>query len=110
MGDFLACSSVGPARGAGDWRCGEDMTREIAVTLPTQHIAAARRAVAEGRAASVSAYISQAMDRWDADEELASTLAKAHAGRGQPSSADREWARRTLGLDGVQPAPWSLAS
>jgi Arc/MetJ-type ribon-helix-helix transcriptional regulator len=85
------------------------MTREIAVTLPTQHIAAASRAVAEGRAASVSAYISQAMDRWDADEELASTLAKAHAGSRQPSSADREWARHALGLDGLQEVPWSLA-
>jgi Arc/MetJ-type ribon-helix-helix transcriptional regulator len=84
------------------------MTGEIAVTLPTQQIASARRAVAEGRAASVSAYIAQAMDRWDADEELARSLAKAHAGRGQPSPADREWARRALGLDGAQGAPWSL--
>jgi Arc/MetJ-type ribon-helix-helix transcriptional regulator len=85
------------------------MTGEIAVTLPRQQIASARRAVAEGRVASVSAYIAQAMQRWDADEELARTLARVHAGGGSPTPADREWARHTLGLDGPQEEAWTLA-
>jgi Arc/MetJ-type ribon-helix-helix transcriptional regulator len=84
------------------------MMGEIAVTLPQQQIAIARQAVAEGRAASVSAYISQAMARQDADEELAATLAKAHAESGSPTSVDRDWARHALGLDGELEAPWSL--
>jgi Arc/MetJ-type ribon-helix-helix transcriptional regulator len=84
-----------------------EMTGKIAITLPQQQIAIARRAVAEGRAASVSAYISQAMARRDADEELAATLAKARAGRGAATSVDREWARHTLGLDGELEDPWS---
>jgi len=38
------------------------MTRKkIAITLPEEQVAAARRAVAEGRSPSVSAYISQAL-------------------------------------------------
>ncbi len=85
------------------------MTGKIAITLPQQQIAAARQAVAEGRAASVSAYISQAMARRDADEALAATMAKAHAGRGTPTSGDRAWARHALGLDGELEDPWSLA-
>ena len=85
------------------------MTGEIAVTLPKQQIAIAQRAVAEGRAASVSAYVSHALERWDADERLAKMLAQANAGRGAPSSADRDWARHELGLDGTQELPWSLA-
>ena len=75
------------------------MTRQkIAITLPEEQVAAARRAVAEGRSASVSAYISQALARRDADEELAETVAEIYAEAGQPTAADRAWARRTLGL------------
>jgi Arc/MetJ-type ribon-helix-helix transcriptional regulator len=84
------------------------MTGNIAITLPQQQIAIARRAVAEGRAASVSAYISQAMARRDSDEALAATLAKAHAGTGTPSNTDQDWARHALGLDGEVEDPWSL--
>ncbi|HEY7144171.1 MAG TPA: hypothetical protein VH637_07990 [Streptosporangiaceae bacterium] len=76
------------------------MTGEIVITLPQDQIAIARRAVADGRAASVSAYIAQAMARRAADEELAATLAKAHAGTRVPTRVDRDWARHALGLDG----------
>jgi hypothetical protein len=76
------------------------MTREkIAITLPEEQVAAARQAVAEGRAASVSAYISQALGHRDADEELAESIAEIYADAGQPTSADRAWARRVLGLE-----------
>ena len=79
----------------------EGMTRQkIAITLPEEQVAAARRAVAEGRSPSVSAYISQALARRDADEELAEAVAEIYAEGGQPTAADRAWARQALGLPG----------
>jgi Arc/MetJ-type ribon-helix-helix transcriptional regulator len=76
------------------------MTRKkIAITLPEEQVEAARHAVADGRAASVSAYISEALARRDADEELREMLAEMAAEYGPPSEADRAWARRALGLD-----------
>jgi Arc/MetJ-type ribon-helix-helix transcriptional regulator len=73
--------------------------RKIAITLPEEQVAAARRAVAEGRAASVSAFISQALARRDADEEMAETIAEIYEESGQPTEEDRLWARRVLGLE-----------
>jgi len=76
------------------------MTRKkIAITLPEEQVAAARRAVAEGRAPSVSAYISQALARRDADDELRDMLAEIYTEVGQPDASDRAWARQALGLD-----------
>lgn len=76
------------------------MTRQkIAITLPEEQVAAARRAVAAGRAASVSAYIAQALERRDADEELAEAIAEIYAESGEPSEDDRAWARRALGIE-----------
>jgi hypothetical protein len=46
----------------------------------------------------VSAYISQALARRDADEELAETVAEIYAETGAPTAADRMWARQVLGL------------
>jgi len=76
------------------------MTRKkIAITLPEEQVAAARRAVADGRSPSVSAYISQALARRDADDDLREMLAEIYAETGQPNEADRAWARQALGLD-----------
>jgi Arc/MetJ-type ribon-helix-helix transcriptional regulator len=76
------------------------MTRaKIAITLPEEQVTAARRAVAEGRSPSVSAYISKALARRDADEELADTIAEIYAETGLPTQAERAWARQALGLD-----------
>jgi Arc/MetJ-type ribon-helix-helix transcriptional regulator len=78
----------------------DGMTRQkIAITLPEEQVASARQAVAEGRAASVSAYISQALARRDADEELAETIAEIYAESGHPTEEDRLWARRVLGIE-----------
>jgi len=75
------------------------MTRQkIAITLPEEQVAAARQAVADGRAASVSAYISQALARRDADEELAESIAEIYAETGPPTEEERTWARRVLGI------------
>ena len=76
------------------------MTRQkIAITLPEEQVAAARQAVAEGRAASVSAYISQALSRRTAEEEMAEMIAEIYAESGQPTEEDRAWARRLLGVE-----------
>lgn len=77
------------------------MTREkIAITLPEEQVAAARRAVAEGRAASVSAYISQALARRGAEEEMAEIIAEIYAETGgQPTEHERARARHELGIE-----------
>ena len=54
---------------------------KIAITLPAAQVAAARRAVAEGRAASVSADTSPALARRTADEEMADISAEIYARR-----------------------------
>ena len=77
------------------------MTREkIAITLPKEQVAAARRAVAEGRAASVSAYISQALARRTAEEDMAEIIAEIYAETGgPPTEEERAWASRELGVE-----------
>ena len=76
------------------------MTREkIAITLPQEQVAEARRAVAEGRAASVSAYISQALGRRSAEEDMAEIIAEIYAKTGEPTEEERAWARRVLGVE-----------
>ena len=54
---------------------------------------------AKGRSPSVSAYISQALARRDADDELREMLAEIYTEVGQPDASDRAWARQALGLD-----------
>jgi Arc/MetJ-type ribon-helix-helix transcriptional regulator len=73
--------------------------QKIAITLPEDQVASARKAVAEGRAPSVSAYVSQALARRDADDELADMLAEIYAEAGPPTDEDRAWARHALGLE-----------
>ncbi len=71
---------------------------KIAVSLPTDQIEAARRAVAEGRAASVSAYVSAALERQERSESLTALVAELIADHGEPSAADYAWADEVLGL------------
>ena len=75
------------------------MTTKIAVSLPDEQVAAARRAVAEGRAPSVSAYVASALAEKAGYDELAALLAEMAAEAGAPSDEDRVWARRALGLE-----------
>lgn len=67
-------------------------TGKIAVSLPAPQIAAAKQAVREGRAASVSAYVSEALARRQQDDELADLVAEWIAEDGQPSAEDYAWA------------------
>lgn len=76
-------------------------TTKIAVSLPPEHVAAARRAVAEGRAASVSAYVSSALEEKAKLDDLAGLLDEMLAETGGPLTAsERERADRILGRSG----------
>ncbi|MGH9121317.1 MAG: hypothetical protein ACRDYC_05125 [Acidimicrobiales bacterium] len=75
------------------------MTTKIAISLPDDVLAAARRAVGAGQATSLSAYIAKTLAERQDYEDLAALLSEMEAESGQPSSEDRLWARRALGLD-----------
>lgn len=79
-------------------RYARGMTTKIAVSLPDELVAAARQAVADGRAASVSAFVADAIEEHGRYEQLAALLSEMAAEAGPPTDEDREWARRTLGL------------
>ena len=74
------------------------MMTKIAITLPEEQVVAAKSAVAEGRASSVSAYISESLARRAADEQLLEMLVEMDAQDGGPSPEDYERAERALGL------------
>ncbi|HET8583694.1 MAG TPA: hypothetical protein VFL65_10595 [Jatrophihabitans sp.] len=74
------------------------MTTKIAVSLPDADVAAARRAVAAGRAPSVSAYIAEAIARRERQESLTELLDDLDRELGAPSAADYRWADKALGL------------
>lgn len=74
------------------------MTTKIAVSLPDELVAAARQAVADGRAASVSAFVADAIEQHGRYAELAALLSEMATEAGPPSDDDRAWARSALGL------------
>ena len=59
-------------------------SQKIAVSLPPELVAQARRAVAEGRSASVSAYVAQALEEQAKLDDLASLLEQMLADTGGP--------------------------
>ncbi len=74
------------------------MTVKIAVSLPDAQVAAARRAVAEGRAASVSGFVSAAIVRAEREDGLRQLLDHLDRELGAVSAEDLAWADRALGL------------
>jgi len=73
------------------------MTRKIAVSLPDELVEHARRAVTEGRAASVSAYVAAALAERQRTEGLAALLDEMLGETGGPMSpAERRRADRLL--------------
>ena len=72
---------------------------KIAVSLPKQVAERARRAVRNGRAASVSAYVASALEEKSKLDELATLLSEMLAESGGPlSAAERRAADRLLGV------------
>lgn len=73
-------------------------TSKIAVSLPAQLVEQAQRAVAEGRASSVSAYVAEALEEKTKLDDLASLLEEMLVETGGPLTADeRTRADRALG-------------
>jgi Arc/MetJ-type ribon-helix-helix transcriptional regulator len=71
---------------------------KIAVSLPSALVARARRAVARGRAESVSAYVADALSEKAKLDELADLLQEMLAETGGPlSAAERRAADEALG-------------
>jgi Arc/MetJ-type ribon-helix-helix transcriptional regulator len=69
---------------------------KIGVSLSEEQVATARRAVAEGRAASVSAYIADAIERAERTHALSELLDDLDRELGEPDSAAAAWADAEL--------------
>ena len=74
------------------------MKRKVAVSLPEDLVAQAASAVEAGRAASVSAYVSEAMAEKARRDRVIEVLEQFDRDLGPPSVKDEAWARRVLGL------------
>jgi len=74
------------------------MTTKIAVSLPDEQVEAARRAVQENRAASVSSYISESLARKEREDSLRDLLDDLDRELGPPGPDAVEWAEKALGL------------
>jgi Arc/MetJ-type ribon-helix-helix transcriptional regulator len=76
-----------------------NVTEKIAVSLPRGIADRARRAVRQGRAASVSAYVASALEEKAKLDELAALLDEMLAESGGPlRPAERRAADRALGV------------
>ncbi|HZQ84547.1 MAG TPA: hypothetical protein VFA83_06905 [Acidimicrobiales bacterium] len=74
------------------------MKRKIAVSLPEELVDHAEAAVRDGRAASVSAYVSAALEAKARDDDLLAVLVEMDREFGPPSKEAKAWARRVLDL------------
>lgn len=74
------------------------MTQKIAISLPDDLVAAARRSVQSGQAASVSAVVADALRRRQREDGLVALLDDLDNELGPPDDQDLAWADRALGL------------
>ncbi len=72
--------------------------QRVTVTVPPEALEAAERDVADGKAASVSAWVSEAMEAKAHRESLRELLAEIRAEIGPATREETEWARAVLGL------------
>jgi len=78
--------------------------QKIAVSLPGTLVSRARRAVSEGRARNVSAYVAAALEEKAKQDELGVLLQEMLAETGGPLDAgERREADRALGVSGMSP-------
>ncbi len=81
-----------------------DRVEKITVSVPGGLVEQARRAVADGQASSVSAYIADAMAAKADRTRAEATLGRIFADLGTPGPEHEAWARRTLRM-GSMPQP-----
>ena len=70
---------------------------KIAIALPPEQLGRVRRAVRQGRAASVSAYIVRAIAEQEREDTLADIVRDLVAAHGEPTQREKAWARKVLG-------------
>jgi len=73
------------------------MNARITVSLPEELLDEVNAAVGAGRAASVSAYVAQALRETSARESLDDLLAELRTEMGTPTDEEATWAREVLG-------------
>jgi Arc/MetJ-type ribon-helix-helix transcriptional regulator len=71
-------------------------TSKVAISMPSEVLSLAKRKVREGRAKSLSAFVTEAVDEKLRHEELADILATMDREHGKPDLAARRWAKRVL--------------
>lgn len=71
-------------------------TTKVALTIASDTLALAKKAVKNGRAKSLSAFVSEAVGEKVERDKLAEILDVMDARYGKPSKADRAWAKRVL--------------
>jgi hypothetical protein len=71
-------------------------TAKIAIALPREVLALAKKEVKAGRAKSLSAYVSDAIDERLRRDELARLLDLMDAEHGPPGKKAKAWASRVL--------------
>lgn len=76
---------------------------KLAITLPHEQVAAAKRAVREGRASSVSAYVARALKQQAETDALGRLIMEMRVEDGAPTAEDYAWADAALGLDASRP-------
>lgn len=81
----------------------QSMTTRITVSLPAHLVEAANEAVRDGRAASVSAFVAEALAEKAGRENLEGFLADWREQAGPASPEETEWAEQALGI-GEKPA------
>jgi hypothetical protein len=78
--------------------------KKIAITVPEKTLAGARRAVKSGKATSLSAYISRAIEQKTMSDDLDAWLKEWEDETGGPlTESEKAWA--DAALDG-KPVPW----
>ena len=71
-------------------------TMKVALSIPSKAIARAKKEVRSGRAKSLSAFVSEALEEKLYRDELSEVLDAMDAEHGRPSKKAREWARKVL--------------
>jgi hypothetical protein len=70
---------------------------KVAINIPKGTLKLAKQEVKAGRAKSLSALVSEAVDEKLSRNQLSGILDTMEAEFGKPRKADRAWARRVLG-------------